>query len=230
MARRSYNQVCALAVALDLIGDRWTLMIIREMLFGARRYSDILRGTPGLGTNLLAKRLKELETAGLIQQRKLLPPASSTVYELTENGHKSLTPIIRTLTNMGVDYLQYPPAEGQFIPVSSTMGALAKFFQREHAASYRGSVQLHTDEDVFHCAIEAGKIVALGFGELETADLILHSTTNTYTGLIVGYLTVPNTFAAGDLQIKRGTTLQASTFFDQFAHTHDEATPIGKES
>lgn len=197
-------------------------MIVRELLFGVRRYSDILRGTPSLGTNLLAKRLKELEEATFIQQRKLPPPASSTVYELTEYGRQSLTPIIRALTDMGVDYLHYPPTAGQFIPVSSTMGALAKFFQTEKAQGYSGSAAFNTADDVFHCAIQNGQIVELGFGEMKTADFILHSTTNTYTGLIVGYMTVADALERQELTIKKGTAPQITAYFANFAAAYSK--------
>ena len=84
--KRSYGQYCAVARALDLIGERWTLLLVRELLLGPRRYTDLLRGLPGIGTNLLADRLRELESAGLVARRTLPPPASSSVYELTPLG------------------------------------------------------------------------------------------------------------------------------------------------
>ncbi len=192
-------------------------MIIRELIFGERRYTDILRGTPGLGTNLLAQRLKELEAANLIQQRKLPPPAASSVYELTEYGRLSLIPIIRALTNLGVAFLRYPPDEDQFVPASSTMGALSKFFKREAVSSYSGAVEFRTQQDVFHCAIENGQMTALGFGSWPQAELVLLAETAVYMGLIVGYITVADALANEELQIQQGMVEQATTFFDQFA-------------
>ena len=192
-------------------------MIIRELIFGSRRYSDILRGTPGLGTNLLAQRLKELEAANLIQRSKLPPPAASSVYELTEHGRTTLVPIIRALTNMGVDYLQYPPNDDQFVPASSTMGALFKFFQREQAAGYSGSAEFNTGSDVFHCALENGEMVALRFGTMADSQLKLLAKTAVFMGLIVGYITVGDALDSGELQIQQGTVEQTINFFDQFA-------------
>ena len=221
MNKRKYDQVCALSAALDVIGERWTLMIVRELLFGSRRYSDILRGTPGLGTNLLAQRLKELEAAKLIQRQKLPPPAASSVYELTEYGRIHLTPILRAMTMLGVDYLQYPPRDGQFVPASSTMGALSKFFQREQAVGYSGSVEFNTEKDVFHCAIENGEMVALGFGAAANAALVLLGETAVFMGLVVGYLTVNDVVASGELQIQRGTIEQTTAFFDKFEAAFD---------
>src|SRR5581483_3423202 len=84
--RRSYRQYCGVARALDVVGERWTLLIIRDLLLGPRRYKDLLEGLPGIGTNLLADRLKELERHGIVRRTVLPPPAGSTVYELTDLG------------------------------------------------------------------------------------------------------------------------------------------------
>ena len=191
-------------------------MIIRELLFGSRRYTDILRGTPGLGTNLLALRLKELEAANLIEQRRLPPPAASSVYELTEYGRTTLTPIIRALTNLGVDFLRYPPDADQFVPASSTMGALSKFFKRELTSGYSGAAECHTEHDLFHCAIESGELTALGFGAWPQANLVFLAETAVYMGLIVGYITVADALANGNLAIHKGSTTEAAAFFAQF--------------
>jgi DNA-binding HxlR family transcriptional regulator len=86
MSDRTYNQYCGLAYALDRVGERWTILIIRELIAGPRRYKDLLDGLPGISTNLLAARLKSLEHDGLLQRRVLPPPAGSTVYELTPLG------------------------------------------------------------------------------------------------------------------------------------------------
>ena len=85
MAKR-YDQYCPMAHALSLVGERWALLVVRELLKGPRRYTDLAAGLPGIGTNVLATRLRELEEAGVVQRRKLPPPAASTVYELTEYG------------------------------------------------------------------------------------------------------------------------------------------------
>ncbi len=196
-------------------------MIVRELLFGERRYTDILRGTPGLGTNLLAQRLKEMEAANLIQQCKLPPPAASSVYELTAYGRTSLTPIIRALTNLGVDFLRYPPDKDQFVPASSTMGALSKFFKREPVGSYSGAAEFRTQHDVFHCAIEDGQMTALGFGTWPQGELVLLAETAVYMGLIVGYITVADALANGELTILTGSPDQATAFFAQFEAAFD---------
>src|SRR5262245_50588135 len=86
MAGRTYAQYCALAKALDVIGERWALLVIRELMGGPRRYTDLMAGLPGISTDMLAARLKDLEKAGLVARRTLPPPAASSVYELTPEG------------------------------------------------------------------------------------------------------------------------------------------------
>lgn len=98
MARRSYDQFCGLAGVLDLVGERWTLLVVRELMTGPKRYTDLADALPGIGTSLLASRLKRLEDAGICVRTHLPPPAASTVYALTEIGEElghALVPLIR---------------------------------------------------------------------------------------------------------------------------------------
>jgi DNA-binding HxlR family transcriptional regulator len=93
---RTYGQYCGLAKALDVVGDRWTLLIVRELLIGESRYSDLLEGLPGIATNLLAERLAGMEAAGLVERHELPPPAAATVFRLTDRGEE-LRPVVRAL-------------------------------------------------------------------------------------------------------------------------------------
>jgi DNA-binding HxlR family transcriptional regulator len=83
---KAFDQYCPIAHALSIVGERWSLLVVRELLKGPRRYTDLAGGLPGIGTNILASRLRDLEAGGVVQRRKLPPPAASTVYELTEYG------------------------------------------------------------------------------------------------------------------------------------------------
>src|SRR5438270_8716701 len=105
--KRSYDQYCAVARGLDVIGDRWTLLLVRDLLLGPKRYKDLLEGLPGIGTNLLAARLKELEAAGIVRRGVLPPPAGSSVYELTDKG-QALEPAILALGRWGAQFLGVP--------------------------------------------------------------------------------------------------------------------------
>ena len=103
---RSYHQNCPIAKGLDVLGERWTLLILRELIGGARRYADLRAALPGIATNLLADRLRELEAAGLLQRSELPPPAARTVYSLTELGWVKVLPVIRAVAMFGLDLLE----------------------------------------------------------------------------------------------------------------------------
>ena len=107
---KRYDQYCPIARALGLVGERWTLLVVRELMHGPKRYTDLAVHLPGIGTNVLAARLKELEAAGLVEKRRLAPPAASTVYALTEAG-RALRPVLHELARFGARLLGPPPAE-----------------------------------------------------------------------------------------------------------------------
>src|SRR5918999_945416 len=92
MAKRSYEQYCPLARSLDLLGERWTLLIVRDLIAGPKRYTDLQRGLPGLATDLLTDRLRKLERAGVVRRRELSPPAPATVYPAGPARPSSPTP------------------------------------------------------------------------------------------------------------------------------------------
>lgn len=112
MAKR-YEQYCPMAHALDLVGDRWALLVIRELMRGPKRYTDLVGRLPGIGTNILATRLRDLEHHGIIGRRTLPPPAASKVYELTEYGN-GLRPMMRELALWGARSLGPPTDESEF--------------------------------------------------------------------------------------------------------------------
>jgi DNA-binding HxlR family transcriptional regulator len=105
--KRSYRQHCTVAAALDVVGERWTLLLVRELSTGPKRFKDLLEGLPGIGTNLLAGRLKGLEGEGIVCRSTLPPPAGSNVYELTPFG-RELEPVIVSLSRWGARLLEAP--------------------------------------------------------------------------------------------------------------------------
>jgi DNA-binding HxlR family transcriptional regulator len=109
MSKR-YDQYCPIAHALGAVGERWTLLVVRDLMNGPKRYTDLAASLPGIGTNILAARLKELEESGLVEKRKLPPPAASTVYELTAYGH-DLRPVLHELARWGARSLGPPPLD-----------------------------------------------------------------------------------------------------------------------
>ena len=111
---KDYDQYCPLVAGFAQVGDRWTLIIIRDLLFGPQRYSDLQASLPGIGTNLLASRLKQLQASGIIAKRQLPPPAASAVYELTELG-RGLEPVILEVGKWGMQFLsQHAPGDLSF--------------------------------------------------------------------------------------------------------------------
>jgi DNA-binding HxlR family transcriptional regulator len=111
VATRSYRQHCGAAAALDAIGERWSLLVVRELLDGPKRYSDLLGGLPGVATDVLAARLRHLEAEGIVARRSLPPPAASRVYELTGEGRR-LEPLLVELTRWGLGRLDSRRADG----------------------------------------------------------------------------------------------------------------------
>jgi DNA-binding HxlR family transcriptional regulator len=113
--RKSYEQYCPIAHALDLVGERWALLVVRELMHGPKRYTDLTEHLPGIGTNILASRLRALEECGIVTKRKLPPPAASRVYELTEYG-QSLRTVMRELALWGARSLGPPTAGDELFP------------------------------------------------------------------------------------------------------------------
>ena len=114
-AMKAYHQYCPVAHALDQVGDRWELLIVRELMLGQRRYTDLAEALPGIGSNILATRLRDLEEAGVVRKTKLPPPWAVTVYELTERG-RELDSVLRALAAWG--------ARAQPAPVARRRGAV----------------------------------------------------------------------------------------------------------
>jgi DNA-binding HxlR family transcriptional regulator len=112
---KRYDQYCPMAHALDLVGERWSLLVLRELMHGPKRYTDLADGLPGIGTNILAARLRDLERCGVIAKRTLPPPAASRVYELTDYG-RELRGVMRELALWGARSLGPPTDEDELFP------------------------------------------------------------------------------------------------------------------
>ena len=113
--KKHYDQYCPIAHALDLVGERWALLIVRELIYGPKRYTDLAESLPRIGTNILAARLKDLEACGIVAKRRLPPPAASQVYELTPYG-VALKPVIRELAVWGIRSVGPPELDDRLAP------------------------------------------------------------------------------------------------------------------
>ncbi|MET9900986.1 helix-turn-helix domain-containing protein [Streptomyces sp. NPDC006446] len=144
--RRSYDQYCSAARALDAVGDRWTLLIVRELLGGPRRYTDLHADLPGVSTDVLASRLKDMERDGLATRRRLPPPGAAYVYELTSRG-RELLPVLQALGEWGA------PALGERRPTDAVRAhwfALPLLRGLDAAGVGEGLVEVQLDEGRFH--------------------------------------------------------------------------------
>jgi DNA-binding HxlR family transcriptional regulator len=172
MTRRDYGQFCGVARALELIGERWALLILRDLILSPKRYTDLRRGLPRIPTNVLATRLKELEAAGVIQRRILPRPEGSVVYELTEYG-RELEGIVLQLGRWGAKSLGEPKL-GDILNQDSLILALQATFRPESARGLRVSYQLHLGKLVVHAHVDDGELDAAP-GALDSADLVIET-------------------------------------------------------
>ena len=170
--KRDYQQHCAIAKALDVVGSRWTLLLIRELLPGPRRFKDLQAGLPGIGTNLLSDRLRHLEEEGVIEKRVLPPPAGSTVYELTPLG-RQLEGIVLDLSRWGWRRLDPRDPGDSFHPRWMLM-AMKTANDPEAAAGVHETYEFRVGDEVFHVRVDDGEI--RGFdGPAIDPDLVVTS-------------------------------------------------------
>ena len=163
MSKR-YDQYCPIAHALDLVGERWALLIVRELLYGPQRYTDLAESLP-IGTNILAARLKDLEACGIVAKRRLPPPAASQVYELSPYG-LSLKPAIRELALWGIRSLGPPAPDDQLAP-GWLQHALDMVFAPVAAT---GSFEFRIGADV--ASLSEGEVVP---GPIEHPDVVVET-------------------------------------------------------
>jgi DNA-binding HxlR family transcriptional regulator len=167
---RVYGQYCGFARALEVIGERWAMLIVRDLLVAPKRFTDLLRGLPGIPSNVLTARLKELEHAGVVRRRLLARPARGVVYELTEYGLE-LEPVVLELGRWGAKALGDPRPD-ETITIDSMITALRTTFHADAARGVRAGFELRVGEIVLHARVDDGR-VTVGEGALPGADLVV---------------------------------------------------------
>ncbi|MEU8546189.1 winged helix-turn-helix transcriptional regulator [Streptomyces roseoverticillatus] len=201
---RSYDQFCPAARALDVVGGRWTLLIVRELLLGPRRYSDLADGLPGIGPNVLAERLRTLREAGIVTQAKLAPPAGTTVYELTELG-AAMRPVVDELTRWGLRFLDVPPRPGERYRIGWLLGCVRAGFRPEAARGVNETYEVNVDGDVFHLRVEDGTLdVRHGPATGPAPACILTTDLATFMALGARLLDVPEALRRGLARVEGG--------------------------
>jgi DNA-binding HxlR family transcriptional regulator/putative sterol carrier protein len=198
--KRSYGEACRFAHALDLVGERWALLVVRELLLGPKRFTDLRTGLPNASTNILAERLRDLEAGAVVRKRRLPPPAGASVYELTEWG-RELEPIV---TRLGAWGARSPhPPDTTVIGPDSIVLALRSLFDPEAAGEASLTYEIRLGADVFHVVVAGGEIELLR-GAAEAPDGAIETDPGTLAALISGQLPLDQALGAGDAAVEGG--------------------------
>jgi DNA-binding HxlR family transcriptional regulator len=193
---RSYQDACGIARALDVVGERWALLVVRELLLGPRRFSDLRRGLPGASSNLVADRLRELEGRGVLHRRRMPPPAASWVYELTAWG-RELEPVVLALGGWG---LRVPRPTGP-----ATLGATSVLLYLRGAAhpdprAPSSTYRVELDGDVWTVRSSGGEVLVEP-GEPESCDAAIGTDPATLNALLDDPSTLDGAIAAGTVRV-----------------------------
>ncbi|HEV7709647.1 MAG TPA: helix-turn-helix domain-containing protein [Asanoa sp.] len=207
MSQRSYEDACGTALALDVVGERWALLVVRELVFGPKRFRDLRAGLPKASQNVLSARLRELEETGVVRKVELGPPVSTSAYELTDRG-RALEPVLIELSRWGAGA---PSGHGPEMSTDAFM-LLLKALYRPGACDL--AVRLHVGADTFDVTVSpAGAgVVRGGRGEV---DVTARADVPTLWSLIFTDRTVRAATAAGDLDLT-GSAAAAQRFFRLF--------------
>jgi DNA-binding HxlR family transcriptional regulator len=196
--KRSYQEACRFAYALDLVGERWALLIVRELLLGPKRFTDLREGLPHASTNILSDRLRELEANAVVHRHKLPPPFGSTVYELTEWG-RELEPVV---TRLGAWGARSPvPPESREIGPDSIVLALRSLFDPEAAGDLDATYELRIGEQPFRVGIAAGGLDLSRDPAEAPAATLTFPDAPTMAAVLTGQLPFDQALASGALQL-----------------------------
>src|SRR5262245_18287481 len=214
---KRYDQYCPVCHALGLVGERWALLVVRELLKGPKRYTDLLAGLPGVGTNILAARLRELETAGVVRKRKLPPPAASTVYELTEYGQELEEPLY-ALARWGARSLP-PPAENEDFYPDWGFNAFPALLDPVAARGLTETYVVRVADDAYTVQL-ADSTVHVELGAGDGADLDFATDQGTFFALASGQLDPGAALAEDRVTIETGKAADLERFFTVFNFAH----------
>lgn len=198
MGKRSYGDACRFAYALDVVGERWALLVVRELLLGPKRFTDLRRGLPNASPNILSERLRELEQGGVLHRRKLPPPAATQVYELTEWG-RDLEPVVTQLGAWGARS-PIPPDHREIGPDSIVL-ALRSLFDPTAAGDLEASYELRLDGEPFEVKVEKGAL-DLSRGEAESPAATIETNPETLAALLTRQRQLEDAIESGAAHIE----------------------------
>ena len=210
---KRYDQYCPVCHALGLVGERWALLVVRELLKGPKRYTDLLEGLPGVGTNILAARLRDLEAGGILRKRKLPPPAASTVYELTEYGQELEEPLY-ALARWGARSLG-PPGKGDHLYPDWGLNAFAALLDPEAARGLSATYVVRVSPETYTVQLDDSQ-VHVEAGETAGADLDFATDMETFYGLASGELDPAEALSDGRVELLIGKRPAFERFFAIF--------------
>ncbi len=219
-AKRTYGDMCGIARALDLVGERWALLVVRELLLGPKRFTDLRRGLPNLSPDVLSQRLRDLERAGVLSRRTLDPPAPARVYELTERG-RALEGVLIELGRWGTE-APFPPAGAVFGPDAFIL-ALRTVFDPASAAKLSSSYELRIGDDRFRVAVEDG-VLALERGAAEDPEATIEAEVDVLAGLLWRGRELDQALTAGEIRIE-GSKRAVNRFLGLFPAPEPEVQP-----
>jgi DNA-binding HxlR family transcriptional regulator len=196
---RTYGDGCSIARALDVIGERWALLVVRELLLGPKRYTDLRKGLPSASPNVLSERLRELERAGVVRRRKLPPPAGSRVYELTDWG-LGLEEIVLSLGRWGARS-PTPPGDAPVVSADSVILALRGLFDPGAAHGLRAAYELRLGEDRFRVQVADGELDAAR-GSADQADATIQTDPGTLDAVLWGGRSLAAAQRSGQMTIE----------------------------
>ena len=194
---RTYGDGCAIAHGLDLVGERWALLVVRELLLGPKRYSDLRRGLPNASPNVLSERLRELEHNGVVRRRKLPPPAGSRVYELTDWG-RELEDVVIALGHWGARSPTGPSDDP--VGVDSVVLALRSRFDPDSAQGLSAGYELRLGEDRFRVEVADGEI-EVARGVADQADATIDTDSDTLAAVLWGDLPLADAERSGKMTV-----------------------------
>jgi DNA-binding HxlR family transcriptional regulator len=195
---RTYGDPCGIARALDVVGERWALLVVRELLLGPKRFTDLRAGLPNLSPDVLSQRLRELEANGVVRRATLPPPAGSKVYELTERG-RELEPVVLALGRWGSS-AAFPPDANE-IGVDSTILGLKTMLDPEAAEGVDLEVELRLREQPFRVRVHGGDI-EIARGKAEDPDAVLTASPGTLAALLWQGLHVRQAERSGSTEVQ----------------------------
>ena len=197
--KRTYRDGCAIAQALDLVGDRWALLVVRELLLGPKRHTDLRRALPSASPNVLSQRLTELEGAGVIRRRKLPPPAGARVYELTDWG-RELEDTVMSLGQWAARS-PTPPRPAPIRSADSVILALRARFDSRAAHGLHAAYELRLGEDRFRIQV-ADDQLELARGEAHQPDATIDTDNDTIAAVLWGGRSLADAQRSGTMTIE----------------------------